>query len=184
MERNIHDQKKRFNFEREDYMAKKAKKPVPAGLRTVTPQIWFNGNCHDAIGFYERAFGARLIGPVDSSPDGKVMHAQLAIGNSRIFLSDVMGAPTSLRGPDGFATGGFYLYVANCDTLFNRAVNAGAKVLMPVSDAFWGDRTGQLQDPFGHIWFISTQKLLLSRKELKKAEEEFYEKGMPATVTV
>ena len=156
-------------------MARNATKPIPEGLNSLTTQLWFNGNCKEAIDFYQKAFGAKVAGDIDVMPDGRVMHARLKIGDTNIFLADTMGSEQS-QGPDRYVTASFYLYVKDCDTVFNRAKNAGCEVLMPIEDMFWGDRSGELKDPFGHIWDIATNKRVLSREEMKKAEEEWLEK--------
>ena len=128
-------------------------KPVPEGYRTITASLI----CRDAgsaIEFYKRAFGAVERGRL-ATPDGKVGHAELKIGDSMIFISDEMPqmgavAPTAM--------GGFYLflYVDDVDTVFNRAIAAGARSTFPVQDMFWGDRYGKLADPFGYQWGIGT----------------------------
>jgi uncharacterized glyoxalase superfamily protein PhnB len=160
---------------KEAIMPRKSTKPIPPGLHSLTTQLWFDGNCKDAVDFYKKAFGAKQVGEVDSSPDGRVMHAQLRIGNSTIFLADTMGSEHT-RAPERFVTSSLYLYVKDCDVVFDRAKELGCEVIMPMEDAFWGDRTGELKDPYGHIWDIATNKLRLSRNEIKKAEEEWLEK--------
>jgi uncharacterized glyoxalase superfamily protein PhnB len=145
-----------------------AVKPVPEGFRTLTPHITVKG-AKKAIDFYGQAFGAEEIG-VHSMPDGTVMHASVRIGDSILMLNDEfpqMGA----KGPQtigGTATT-LHLYVADVDKAFDRAVKAGAKVLMPVADQFWGDRYGLVADPFGHQWSIATHKKDVSPEELKVA---------------
>jgi uncharacterized glyoxalase superfamily protein PhnB len=156
-------------------MARKATKPIPEGLRSLTPHLWFNGNCGEAVDFYKRAFGAEQIGELDKMPDGKVMHANLRIGDSSFFLADAMGSEQT-RGPEHYVTTSLYLYVSDCDVVFNKADKAGCDVIMPLEDAFWGDRTGELKDPYGHLWSIATHKWDLSPEEMKKAEEEWLEK--------
>ncbi len=156
-------------------MAHKAKKPVPEGLSSLTTQLWFNGNCREAIEFYKKALGAKVAGGIDVMPDGRVMHARLKIGDSNVFCADTMGSEHS-KGPEHYVTASFYLYVKDCDAVFNRAKDAGCEVLMPLEDMFWGDRSGELKDPFGHIWDIATNKLVLSPEEMKKAGEEWQEK--------
>jgi len=157
-------------------MPRKSTKPIPEGLHSLTSQLWFDGNCKEAVDFYKKAFDAKQIGEVDSMPDGKVMHAQLRIGDSTIFLADTMGSDR-IRAPEHYVTASLYLYVKDCDSVFEKARKSGCEVLMPLNDAFWGDRTGELKDPYGHIWDIATNKLKLSRNEIKKAEEEWLEKN-------
>ena len=140
-------------------------KAIPEGLHTVTPSLTVKGAAQE-IEFYQKAFGAteksRFPGP-----DGLIMHAEIKIGDSALFLVDespMMGnkGPLSLGGN---ATT-IQLYVEDCDAVFNRAVAAGAKVLMPIADQFWGDRWGQVTDPFGHAWGIGTHKEDLSGPEM------------------
>jgi len=134
---------------------------VPAGYHTVTPYLNLNGAA-DAIEFYQKAFGAieRVRMP---GPDGKVMHAELAIGDSVVMLSEAMMAPAT--------QGGIHLYVKDCDALFNQAIAAGATATMPLSDMFWGDRWGKLSDPFGQTWSIATHKEDVSPEEMQKRME-------------
>lgn len=140
-------------------------KPIPEGHHTVTPSLTVKG-AKQAIEFYKKAFGATEHG-VFLGPDGLVMHAEIKIGNSFLFLVDespMMGNKSPL------ALGGnpvsIQLYVEDADTLFNRAVTAGAKVVMPIADQFWGDRWGQVADPYGHSWGIATHKEDLSMEQM------------------
>ena len=130
-------------------------KPIPEGMHSVTPHLVCAG-ASDAIAFYTRAFGAvetaRLPGP-----DGKLMHAAIRIGDSTVMLVDEMPewnslGPKMLRG----TAVTIHLYVEDVDAVAARAVAAGASVIMPVADMFWGDRYGVLEDPFGHRWSIAT----------------------------
>jgi len=131
--------------------------PVPAGFHTLTPHLIVADGAA-AIEFYKKAFGAqentRLL-----TPDGKtVMHAQLTIGNSVLMLGGEM--PPHALSPKGRGGSSVYLhlYVADADAAFDRAVKAGCTVKMPVSDMFWGDRYGVVEDPSGHQWAIATHK--------------------------
>ncbi len=149
-------------------------KPVPPGFHTITPTLTMR-DADKAIEFYKRAFGAeeRMRFP---GPDGKsIMHAELKIGDSLIFLSEEhpeMGC----RGPQslGGTPVGLYLCVEDADRAFNRAVSAGARADMPVADMFWGDRCGQLTDPFGHKWSLATHKEDLSQEEIRKRAVDFF----------
>ncbi len=148
-------------------------KPVPEGFHTATPSLVVK-NAAQAIEFYKKVFGAeeRMQMP---GPDGKIIHAEIKIGDSIIFLSDEipnMGgkSPQTL----GAYTGGVYLYVPNVDEIHRRAVEAGAKSAGPVSDMFWGDRVGHFVDPFGHAWNVSTHVADLSEAEMEKGAQEFY----------
>jgi uncharacterized glyoxalase superfamily protein PhnB len=132
-------------------------RPVPEGFHTVTPHLVCEGAA-DAIAFYQKAFGAVEIGRMPG-PDGKIMHAQITIGDSPIMLADAFPDYGS-RGPQGL--GGtsvvIHLYVPDADAAWNQAIAAGATPVMPLADMFWGDRYGQLADPFGHKWSIATHQ--------------------------
>lgn len=156
-------------------MPRKATKPIPRGLTSLTTQLWFNGTCREAVDFYKKAFGAKQIGQVETMPDGKVMHAQLKFGDTSVFLADAMGSQHS-QGPDTYVTAGMYLYVKDCDRAFEQATKNGCTVIMPMQDMFWGDRSGEVKDPYGHIWDIATHKQDLSPAEMKKAGQEWIEK--------
>jgi uncharacterized glyoxalase superfamily protein PhnB len=144
-----------------------AVKPVPAGYHTITAQLSLD-DADKAIAFYEKAFGAEVQ---DRSPDPsgkKVWHASLRIGDSMIFVNDVfpdMGGEHSKSSQ--------WLYVADTDAAFKRAVDAGAKPLMPPADMFWGDRMGHVVDPFGQKWTIATRVKEMTPEETKKAADEF-----------
>ena len=152
----------------------KASKPVPDGLHTVTVQLTLD-NAAQSIDWYKRALGAQEIGR-GSSPDGKIMHAELAIGDSRIYVNDVMAGG---RGPKamGGSPASLWLYVENCDTLFNRAVSAGGTVQMPMADQFWGDRAGAFADPEGYTWWIATRKEEFSKQEMEERAAEFFKQA-------
>ena len=152
----------------------KAKSPIPAGFHTVTPQLTLD-DAAAAIEWYKQALGAeetsRAVGP-----DGKIMHAELRIGDSRVMLHDaMMGA----KGPKalGGSPAALWIYVENCDALFNRAVSAGAQVLAgpmgQMQDQFWGDRTGTFKDPHGFQWTIATRKEDLTPQEIQVRQDAF-----------
>ena len=145
--------------------------PVPAGLHTLTPHIVVN-DARKAIDFYQRVFGAEVIG-VHAMPDGKVMHAEIKIGDSPIMLNDEFpdwGSPSpTLTKADTCVR--LHLYVPDADRVFNAAVAAGAQVVMPMADQFWGDRYGQVVDPFGHRWSIATRVKDLTPEEMKAASD-------------
>ena len=153
-------------------MAKSAK-PIPEGFHTITTQLTLD-NAAQTIDWYKRALGAQEISR-SNGPDGKIMHAELQIGDSRIFVNDVM---QGYKGPKalGGSPASLWLYVENCDTLFNRAVGAGGKVQMPMTDQFWGDRCGQLEDPFGHQWSLATHKQDLTKEQVAAGAEAFFAK--------
>ena len=145
-------------------MLKKGK-PVPRGYRTVTPYLIIK-DAASAIDYYKRAFRAKVLMCL-SEPSGKVGHAEIKIGDSRIMLADEYPEMGS-RGPQSL--GGspvcILLYMDDCDEIFDRAIARGAKVIRPMSDQFYGDRAGTLEDPFGHVWTIATHKEDLSTEEI------------------
>lgn len=149
-----------------------AVKPIPEGYHTLTPYLTVR-DANRAIEFYKKAFGAQERGGVAKGPDGKVMHAELKIGDSIIMLSDEFPEFGS-HAPDSGASSsmGLHVYVNNVDDAFDRAVKAGAKVEMPVADQFWGDRYGRLKDPFGHKWSIATHVKDMSADEMKRSMDE------------
>lgn len=153
---------------KEDSKPSSAVKPIPDGLRTVTPHL-ICADAGEAIEFYQKAFGAVELSRLPG-PDGKVMHASIRIGDSVIMLNDEMPqrgifGPNALKGSPVT----IHLYVENADALFAQAVRAGAKVTMPLGDMFWGDRYGKLEDPFGHQWSIGTHTRDVSPEEMQKA---------------
>jgi PhnB protein len=142
-------------------------KPVPDGYHTLTPYLFIKG-ASEAIEFYKNAFGAIELGRM-SQPDGKVAHAEIQIGDSRVMLSDEqppMGAlaPLTVGGSPVM----LHLYVDDVDRMFSQAVRAGATIVRPVKDEFYGDRAGGLKDPFGHLWHISTHKEDLTPEEIEQ----------------
>lgn len=134
-------------------------KPIPAGFHTLTPYINIKG-ANDAIEFYKKAFGAKVIGRIDM-PDKSVAHAELQIGNSKIMLAE-SNPKWNNKSPNDFGGSpvSLCLYVEDVDAVFARAITEGATVTdgMEVKDQFFGDRTGSLTDPFGHKWTIMTHK--------------------------
>ncbi|KIO48853.1 VOC family protein [Nitrosospira sp. NpAV] len=146
-------------------------KPIPDDYHAVTPYLLIKGAA-EAIEFYKRAFGATELLKV-ALPDGKIGHTEIKIGDSRIMMADDCGTEGAFRNPQssGGTSVGLHLYVENVDALFARAVDAGAKVVRPVQDQFYGDRMGTLQDPFGHIWFIATHKEDVSPDEIRRRAE-------------
>ncbi len=165
---------KRIARARKAARAKKVVRPIPAGYHTITPHLTVRG-AGAAIDFYKRAFGAKVLGRMPG-PDGNgVMHAEIRIGDSIVFLADEfpdMGcrAPQSLGG----TTGMLHVYMKNVDAAFKRAVAAGAHVKMPVTDMFWGDRYGKVADPFGHEWGLATHKENLTAREIGKRAQTFF----------
>jgi PhnB protein len=144
---------------------------IPKGYHTITPYMTVRDAAR-AIEFYKQAFGAKERG-VMKGPDGKVMHAELVIGDSIIMLADEFPEFGSLSPQSTGGSGtGLHIYIEDVDSAFDRAVKAGATVEMPVADMFWGDRYGKLGDPFGHKWSIATHKADLSVEEMKKGMDE------------
>jgi PhnB protein len=142
-------------------------KPIPEGYHTVTSYLIIDGAA-DAIEYYKKAFGATELFRFPT-PDGKIGHAEIKIGDSPVMLADAypeMGykGPKSLNG----SPVSLMIYVDDVDTVFKGAVEAGATVKEAVSDKFYGDRMGTLIDPFGHVWHIGTHKEDISVEEMKK----------------
>jgi PhnB protein len=154
-------------------------KAVPEGFHTLTPHLVVR-NADQAIEFYKKAFGAELLGDPARGPDGKVMHAQLRIGDSFLMLNDEMpeyGALSPLSGGSSSVT--VHIYTPNVDAAFERATSAGAKVGMPLKDQFWGDRYGTVTDPFGHKWSLASHVKDLSPEEMKLGMDEAMAKMPP-----
>lgn len=146
---------------------------VPKGMHSVTTQLWYNGNCSDAIEFYQKAFGANVIGDIARGPDGKsVMHSVMQIGDSMIMMSDAWPGQWEM-GPKENATAGLFIYTEDCDALMDQAVAAGCDELFATADMFWGDRMGKVKDPFGHCWGIATHKLILTDEEIAAGQREW-----------
>jgi uncharacterized glyoxalase superfamily protein PhnB len=154
-------------------MATKAKKAVPEGYHTVTLQLTLD-NAAEAIAWYQKALGAKELSRA-VGPDGKIMHAEIQIGDSRIMVNDpMMGA----KGPNalGGSPASLWIYVEDCDALFNRAVSAGAQVLPgmgKMQDQFWGDRSGSFSDPHGYKWTIATHKEDVTPEEMEQRQEDW-----------
>jgi PhnB protein len=142
-------------------------KPIPEGYHSVTPYLIIK-NAAEAIEFYKKALGATELFRMDQ-PDGKIGHAEIKIGDSPIMLSDEF-PEMGHRGPQslGGSPVSLMLYVEDVDAVVDRAITAGAKLDRPVEDKFYGDRTGSLTDPFGHIWHIGTHKEDVSPEEMEK----------------
>jgi PhnB protein len=160
--------------------------PIPEGYDSVTPHLMVK-NAVNAIEFYKKVFGAteeyRFTMPDDNT---KIIHAVIRIGkNSRIMLADELpgmcdsnlsygkiGSPKTVGGNSVFLS----MFFENVDEIFNKAQSEGATVVMPLMDAFWGDRYGQLKDPFGHIWEVATHKKDMTKEEMEKAAKETFAK--------
>lgn len=142
--------------------------PVPEGTHTLTPHLVVRGAAK-AIAFYEKAFGASELYRMPG-PKGSVAHAELQLGDSRFYIADEW--PGAAIAAPKRASVGLHVYVPDCDALLARAVAAGAKVVMPMMDMFWGDRFGQVRDPFGHVWSIATHKEDLAPEEMARRGAE------------
>jgi PhnB protein len=141
---------------------------IPEGMHTVTPHLVCAGAA-DAIEFYKKAFNATETARM-AGPNGKLMHAAVRIGDSTVMLVDEMPeygslGPKALKGTPVVV----HLYVEDADAFAKRAAEAGAKITMPVTEMFWGDRYGQLEDPFGHRWSVATHVRDVSPEEMRKA---------------
>jgi PhnB protein len=152
-----------------------AVKAVPEGTHTITPHLVVNG-ASEALEFYKKAFGAQ-IGGVHKTPDGRVMHAEFKIGDSKLMLADEfpgmgMGSPKTLGGSAVVLN----LYMDGIDKVFEQAVKAGATVTMPLANQFWGDRYGQVKDPFGHTWALGQHVEDVSPEEMERRAREMFAK--------
>ena len=146
-------------------------RPIPEGFHSVTPHLVCN-DAAAAIAFYQQAFGAVEVGRM-GMPGGKIGHAEIRIGDSRLMLADAFpeygsNDPLTLKGSPVV----IHLYVENADAVWDQAIAAGAEPIMPLSDAFWGDRYGQVQDPFGHRWSIATHQREVSMDEMQDAMQQ------------
>jgi PhnB protein len=139
-------------------MPKKVR-PVPKGFTTVTPQLSLK-DAPAALAFYKKAFGAKVLGKM-MAPDGKVLHADVQVGDAHVFVSDTMMGSEP-------GSNFLHLYVENADQVWKKAVGAGAQVVMPLENAFWGSRYGLLADPFGQKWAISSRVEDVPPAEMKK----------------
>lgn len=149
---------------------------IPAGYHTVTPAIVVR-DAAQAIDFYKRAFGALEVSRM-AGPDGKIMHAEIRLGDSVVMLGEEneqwgTKSPLLTNGNPG----SLHIYVDDADAAFQRAINAGATVRYPLEDAFWGDRYGKVTDPFGHEWGIATHVKDLSETEMKAAADAWMAKA-------
>ena len=145
-------------------------KPIPDGYHSLTPYLMVR-DADASIEFYKKAFGAELPSPAMKGPDGKVAHAEMKIGDSRLMLGANFGkapAPTDAMH--------LYLYVPDADATFKKALAAGAKSSVEMTDQFYGDRSGAVKDPDGHTWWIATHKEDLSQAEMEKRSAEYFRK--------
>jgi len=148
-------------------------KAIPAGYRTVTPYVAIK-NAAKALEFYKEAFGATEVYRL-MMPDGRLGHAEIRLGDSMIMLGDEFPeyggkAPDTLGG----SPVSIYLYVEDVDAFFRKALAAGTKERKPVMDQFYGDRSGQLEDPFGHRWWVATHKEDVAPEEIQKRAQAMF----------
>jgi uncharacterized glyoxalase superfamily protein PhnB len=147
--------------------------PIPKGFHTITPNLTIR-DCSRAIDFYKRALGAEELMRMPTADGRSVMHAELKLGDSILFMNDEMpGAPAHAPATDHLSPADLWLYVGDCDAAYDRAVKAGAKGTQAPTDMFWGDRTCTVADPFGYVWHFATHVKDMSEAEMKKAGEEF-----------
>lgn len=149
----------------------KAAKPVPDGFHTITASLTLDDAAR-TIEWYKKALGAEEVGR-SAGPDGKIMHAELKIGDSRFMMNDVM---MGMKGPKAYggSPASFWLYVTDADTLFKRAVDAGAEVRMPLENQFWGDRGGAVGDPEGYTWWIASRVEDFTSAEMQKRAVDYF----------
>ena len=155
----------------------KAARAIPQGYHTVTPSLMVAGAAK-AIEFYKKAFGAEEVMRFPG-PDGKLMHAEIRVGDSVIMLGDEM-PEHGARGPKsiGGTPVSFFVYQDNVDAAWKRAKDAGATEIMPLIDQFWGDRAGCLEDPFGHHWWLAQHVEDLTPDEIKRKADAFFSQQM------
>lgn len=147
-------------------------KPIPNGYRTVTPSLTLKDS-QKAIEFYKRALGAKVV-DLFPNPTGRgIMHATIQIGDSMIMMGDENPGCKSAESLGGSPIS-LFVYVPNVDAAFKQAIEAGATVVMPVADMFWGDRAGHLKDPFGYSWMIATHMRDLTKEQIAKGAEAFF----------
>lgn len=152
--------------------------PIPPGFHTVTPYLIVNGG-KEALEFYKKAFGAQEIIRMEM-PDGRIGHSEIRVGDSHVMIADggceeAWSDPKALKGTPVIMN----LYVENVDAWVERASKAGAKVVKPVTDYFYGDRAGMVEDPFGHRWHIATHQEDVSPEEIKRRFDEFVLQQVP-----
>jgi len=154
-------------------------KPIPEGFATITPHLTIR-NCEEAIGFYQKAFGAEVIRK-SPGPGGKIMHALLRIGDSHLMMADEfpeMGqSPSQSPAQLGGTTSVLNIYCADADAWHQRAVKAGATSTMEPADMFWGDRYSMVKDPFGHAWALATHKEDVGPAELAERQKKLFGGG-------
>jgi PhnB protein len=151
-------------------------KPIPDGYHSVTPYLIIRG-ADDAIEFYGKAFNASEIMRLEG-PEGKIAHAELQIGDSRVMLADEHPEMNALAPQSPGSSGvGICLYVENVDEIVARATEAGARLQRPLTDQFYGDRSATLEDPYGHVWTVATHIEDLTPDEIRRRMEKMMQPG-------
>ena len=143
---------------------------IPEGYHSLSAALTCR-NAATAIEYYKSVFGAREILRMPGS-DGKIMHAELKIGDSIIFINDEFPGVASAPAPGVMPASYLFLYTEDVDTVYNRAVSTGSKVMMPLDNMFWGDRYGKFIDPFGHQWGVATHVKNVAPEEMKRRQEK------------
>ncbi|WP_347901214.1 VOC family protein [Pseudomonas purpurea] len=149
-------------------------KPIPEGYHSITPYLGIQ-KAAEAIEFYKKAFGATETMRL-AMPDGSIGHAELRIGDCAIML----GTPCDqgpLSNPDKSPAVGLHLYVKDVDAQYAQAIKAGASVVSEPKDQFYGDRSGTLKDPYGHVWFLASRKEDLTQEQIEKRAREMTHEG-------
>jgi len=149
-------------------------KPVPEGYHAVTPSVTFKDS-QRAIEFYKKAFSANVLDIFPNLNGRGIMHATIQIGNSIVMMGDENpGQNCKSAETLGSSPISLYVYVSDADAAFKQAVAAGGTAMMPVADMFWGDRAGQIKDPFGYSWMIATHTQDLTQEQIRKGAEAFF----------
>ncbi len=156
--------------------------PIPPGHEGMIPHLVCTP-CADAIEFYKNAFGAEEICRMLSPNDPRIMHAEMKLDGKTFYLADDFPEYCGGQSRSAVTLGGtpvtIHQYVANCDQAIDRAAKAGATVTMPATDMFWGDRYGQVVDPFGHLWAFATHQRDMTDEEMQKAAEAMFAQSAP-----
>lgn len=155
---------------------KKTVQAVPTDVAQLTPYFSVKG-ADQALAFYQQVFGAKLVRPPMKTPDGKIMHAVLKVGNAQLMLSEQMN-PMMTTG----RSSSVMLYVKDTNAIFQKAISLGAKQLVPVQDMFWGDRWGMFEDPFQNVWQIATHLEDVKPAEMAKRMEQAFSQPPPQSV--
>ncbi|TFY84220.1 VOC family protein [Pseudomonas kairouanensis] len=150
-------------------------KPIPEGFHSITPYLGIE-KAAEAIDFYTKAFNATQVMRLDM-PDGNVGHAELRIGGSPIMLGSPCTQSPFGSPRDGHTSVGIHLYVDDVDAQYKQAIAAGGIVISEPQDQFYGDRSGTLKDPFGHVWFLATHKEDLTEDQIRQRAEEMFKQG-------